>query len=156
MNSTEDLRHAFRDEPLPVDGLDPAVLVRRGRQRRARSRAAVGLAGLVAVGGTMLGVQLGSPPPPQPAGPGAPLPSLAPEGPVPNTYENALSLAYVGCMQDRGHDLTIAFPGEFVDENNDRIVEWDTPDEEDRAPGYQEDEVECIAQAQASVPSPTG
>lgn len=125
--------------------------------------------GSLAVGGILVVVQPGlpvgtepvRPNPQQPAGPGAerpatPLPSLAPDGPIPNTYGNAVSLAYVACMQGRGHDLILAFPGEFVDEDGRAVVEWDAPEEEYRAPGYNQDDVECLVLAEASVPSPTG
>ncbi len=81
---------------------------------------------------------------------------MEPDGPVPNTYGNAESLLYVECMQERGHDLSIVFPGEFVDEQGRAVVEWNTPDEADRGPSYQDDDVRCIAYAEAAGPKATG
>jgi len=54
MNTTEDLRQALRDEPLPADGLEPAALVRLGRRRRTLRR--LGLAGAGSL--TVVGVAL--------------------------------------------------------------------------------------------------
>ncbi|MBA3420195.1 MAG: hypothetical protein H0U09_16125 [Geodermatophilaceae bacterium] len=168
MNTTEDLRKAMRGEPLPADRVDPVALLRLGRRRRRLRRLGVAAASSLTAAGVALAAQLGLPPGVGPAGPAgeptatdAPVnqaPALEPDGPVPNTYSNAVSLLYVECMQVSGHDLSIVFPGEFVDEQGEPVVELKVPDETDRGPRYQDDDGRCLAyaEAEASASRPTG
>lgn len=71
-------------------------------------------------------------------------------------FGNAVTQAIAECLGDRGYDVSIGVDPELGGQDGSDVLTYSVPVAQRETPGYPQDENDCVAAAEATIPSPTG
>lgn len=70
-------------------------------------------------------------------------------------YGNAVTQAIADCLIDRGYDVSVDVDPELGGQDGSDVLTFSVPDAQRDAAGYPQDENDCVAAAEAAIPSAT-
>lgn len=71
-------------------------------------------------------------------------------------FGNAVTQAIADCLGDRGYDVSVGVDPELGGQDGSDVLTYSVPLAQRETPRYRQDENDCVAAAEAAVPSATG